>query len=488
MIQHYNVWLVTLSVIVAVFASYTALELATRTPSTNAGAAKWWLIGGSVAMGLGIWAMHFIGMLALALPIQLSYDVTLTILSMLLPIAVSALALRTVSHGSGTGASIAIAGLVMGAGICSMHYLGMHALRITPAPSYDHRLMWASFAIAIGASLAALWIAFHIRREKTLFAKPAGAVVMGIAIAGMHYTGMASAQFAPDTQSVPGGLVDTQWLAAGVALVTFGVLAGTLLIVLFNAKLLQQRRAYSASLKTAEDSSQARDQFLAKLSHELRSPLTAILNAARILERQKDQQDVEMARGVIQRQAFHMGRMLDDLQDVSRVITGKIHLHKKPMALHQAAKEALQSIEVARNSIGPEIVLSTEPVWIDGDATRISQVFTNLITNAVNHTPAAGTIEVTVSRQNATALIRIADDGSGISSDMLPKLFELFYQGTNSQTKAGFGIGLNVVRSIVELHDGSIQVASDGPGLGAEFTVLLPAIEQPKDAPDLNHE
>ena len=128
MIQHYNAWLVSLSVIVAVFASYTALELAARIPSANTSAAPWWLIGGSVAMGLGIWAMHFIGMLALVLPIQLSYDVTLTLLSMLLPIVVSGLALRTVSHGSVTAGSVALAGIVMGIGICSMHYLGMHGV------------------------------------------------------------------------------------------------------------------------------------------------------------------------------------------------------------------------------------------------------------------------------------------------------------------------------------------------------------------------
>jgi diguanylate cyclase len=483
MIQQYNAWLVSLSVIVAVFASYTALELAARIPSANIVAAKWWLIGGSVAMGLGIWAMHFIGMLALVLPIQLSYDVTLTILSMVLPVVVSGLALRTVSFRSVTGRSIVLAGVVMGAGICSMHYIGMHALRVIPAISYDHKLMWASFAIAIGASLVALWLAFHIRiKERTIFSKPAGAVVMGVAIAGMHYTGMASAQFAPDAHSAPGGLVDSNWLAGGVALITFGVLAGTMLIVLFNAKLLQQRQVYSESLETAEATGKARDQFLVKLSHEIRNPIAAIVNAAHLLEGETSPRNIQLAKEIIQRQAFHLNRMLEDLLDVSRVLSGKIHLYKKPMALHQEVTEVLQSIDLVRKSGRPEIALSSEPVWIDGDATRIAQLITNLITNAVNHTQPGGKIEVSVSKQNATAVIRVADNGMGIPAEILPNIFELFYQGPNQvePTKMGFGIGLNMVRGIVELHDGSVHVASRGPGLGAEFTVLLPAIAQPR--------
>ena len=352
---------------------------------------------------------------------------------------------------------------------------------MTPAISYDHKLMWASFAIAVSASLAALWIAFHIRiREKTVFAKPAGAVVMGIAIAGMHYTGMASAKFAPDTHSAPGGLVDSYWLAGGVALITFGVLAGTLMIMLFNSRLLQQRRVYAASLKTAEDSSKSRDQFLAKLSHELRNPLAAILNATHLLEEKTDPLNARLAKEVIQRQSLHLNRMLEDLLDVSRALSGKIHLHRKPMALHQAAEEVLQSIQLARKGAGPEIVLSSEPVWINGDATRIAQLITNLITNAVNHTHAGGKIEVRIARQDSTALIRVSDNGVGISPDVLPDIFELFYQGSNrvEPAKSGFGIGLNMVRAIVELHEGSIRVASEGPDRGAEFTVQLPAIDQ----------
>src|SRR6185503_86927 len=195
----YSYWLVLLSIIVAIFASYTALDLATRITASKGRSARFWLVGGAFSMGMGIWSMHFIGMLAFSLPIPMGYDIPTTLLSMVIAIVVSGFALYTVSRENLTRANLIIGAILMGIGIASMHYTGMAAMLTSPPIEYDPLLFAASIAVAIGASLAALAIAFTLRADSVwmIYAKYFAAVVMGLAITGMHYTGMAAARFAP---------------------------------------------------------------------------------------------------------------------------------------------------------------------------------------------------------------------------------------------------------------------------------------------------
>ena len=192
MTGNYDLQLVALSLIVAIIASYTALELAGRVSQTQGKSSRVWLVGGSVSMGSGIWSMHFIGMLAFRLPIAVAYDSTTTILSMVIAIVVSGLALFVVNRPTLTGQNITIGATLMGVGICAMHYVGMFAMRMSPPIEYDPPLFLASVFIAIVASFAALWIAFQLRQKGfgvAFFAKLGSAAVMGIAITGMRYTG-----------------------------------------------------------------------------------------------------------------------------------------------------------------------------------------------------------------------------------------------------------------------------------------------------------
>ena len=194
----YNYWLVVLSVLVATLASYTALDLTSRITASKGRAAKLWLLGGAFSMGTGIWSMHFIGMLAFKLPVPMGYDVPVTLLSMLIAIVVSGFALYTVTRSRLTARNLLTGGVLMGIGIASMHYTGMAAMETSPPIQYDPALFVASVVIAIGASLAALSIAFALRTDSLwmIYAKYGAAIVMGIAITGMHYTGMAAARFA----------------------------------------------------------------------------------------------------------------------------------------------------------------------------------------------------------------------------------------------------------------------------------------------------
>ncbi|HET8696665.1 MAG TPA: MHYT domain-containing protein, partial [Gammaproteobacteria bacterium] len=212
--QHYHHWLALVSVAVAILASYTALALTLRIRVATRQTAPAWLVGGGVAMGIGIWSMHFVGMLALTLPIEISYDLGITLLSMVIAIVVSTFALHIASRKQVSRVALVSAGVAMGIGICAMHYVGMAAIEISPPIDYDPAWVFASFAIAIAASLAALGVAFSSPRESgwRRYHRAVGAVGMGLAIAGMHYAGMTAARF-PMAALSPVSLVDKGWLA-----------------------------------------------------------------------------------------------------------------------------------------------------------------------------------------------------------------------------------------------------------------------------------
>lgn len=229
----YSSPLVALSLIVAIFASYTALELAGRV-SHKKGKSSWtWLVGGAFAMGTGIWSMHFVGMLAFHLPIALAYDAMVTGLSMVIAIVVSGLALYVVSRAAMTMRNLAVGATLMGIGIAAMHYTGMYAMQMSPPIEYRPSLFIASVVIAIVASFAALWIAFQLRDKSfgvAILRKLGSATLMGIAITGMHYTGMAAAQFAPTSicRAVASTGMTSAALAMLIGITTIGILAITL--------------------------------------------------------------------------------------------------------------------------------------------------------------------------------------------------------------------------------------------------------------------
>jgi NO-binding membrane sensor protein with MHYT domain len=221
MVATYDGWIVVLSIVVAIFASYVALDLASRiAASRGRRAARYWLAGGALSMGTGIWSMHFIGMLALHLPISMSYDVSITFLSLLIAILASGFALTLMNSATLSKRSLLGCGVLMGIAIASMHYTGMAAMQMQPRIRYDPFLFSLSVLIAIAASVAALWIAFELRAETMLSAfwrKIGSALVMGAAIAGMHYTGMAAAIFAPNSIcTVSPQNINNLWLAQSV--------------------------------------------------------------------------------------------------------------------------------------------------------------------------------------------------------------------------------------------------------------------------------
>nr|WP_276600927.1 hybrid sensor histidine kinase/response regulator [Nannocystis sp. ILAH1] len=239
-------------------------------------------------------------------------------------------------------------------------------------------------------------------------------------------------------------------------------------------------RRTHAQLRQAD---RQKDEFLAMLAHELRNPLAPIHSAVELmgLKELADPQ-VGWCRDMIDRQARQLHRVVDDLLDVSRLVQDKLTLQSAPLDVAVVVGLALETtrsrIEARRHQLG--LTLPEEPIWIEGDRTRLSQVFGNLLDNAAKYTPEGGQIRLTVelAASEARVLIRVADSGTGIPGEVLPKVFELFTQAdrTFHQAQGGLGIGLALVRRLVELHGGSVTAHSDGPGRGSEFIVRLPRL------------
>jgi NO-binding membrane sensor protein with MHYT domain/signal transduction histidine kinase len=262
----YNPWLVGLSIVVAMMVAYTALKLAARVAEAGRSAGRMWLLGGAVAMGMGIWSMHFIGMLAFSVPIPLRYGILKTVLSLVIAIITSGFALAIASRPHLSIARLASGSIVMGAGICGMHYSGMAAIQIVPMISYEPMLVLASIGIAVGASFAALWLAFNLRTGQSIYialARVGAAVIMGLAISGMHYTAMGASRFAAGSYCFGGAAFDNNWLAGTIGLVALGVLGLTLITAVYDAHLLSQTRKDAQRLEQVNVALQHEKNLLA---------------------------------------------------------------------------------------------------------------------------------------------------------------------------------------------------------------------------------
>ena len=239
------------------------------------------------------------------------------------------------------------------------------------------------------------------------------------------------------------------------------------------------QREIGARLVESQRVNRAKDEFLAMLGHELRNPLGAISSAVRLLDQFKGPNEaIGRACDVLLRQSAHLGRLVDDLLDVGRVVTGKILLERAAVDLAEVARRTVGTFTAAGKTQAHRLSVETVPVWVYADSVRFEQVIANLLTNSLKYTPAGGAIRVTVGHDGPQALLQVEDTGMGISPDLLPHIFDLFVQGERRLDRAlgGLGIGLTLVQRLVDLHDGSVEAYSAGPGRGSRFTIRLTAI------------
>jgi len=236
-------------------------------------------------------------------------------------------------------------------------------------------------------------------------------------------------------------------------------------------------KAYAAALSAAD---RRKNDFIAMLGHELRNPVMAFRAGLQLLERQTDPERSALIHARMEVQAHHLSRLIEDLLDVARIDQGKISLKRERVTVQSIIDSAVDTsrpkIDAGRHDL--TVDMPGSPIWLDGDFTRLSQVVSNLLTNAAKYTPSEGRIQVSANRVEDRVRIDVADNGVGVPEEMQVRVFDLFTQskGPDDRSREGLGIGLALVRELVEMHEGAVELESNGPGSGSRFTVWFPVV------------
>jgi signal transduction histidine kinase/CheY-like chemotaxis protein len=331
-------------------------------------------------------------------------------------------------------------------------------LRLVLHPALGERgiFLLAVLAVAVSAHLAGLWAGV----ATMVLAVPMAAVLFlgGSGAAALSTAGLAQLVLAM-TLAVPLSLLGGRF--------------HRLVRELDDA--LRRERAARAE---AEHANRARDEFLAVLSHELRSPLNAIVGWAHVLKAQSQTHDAARATETILRNADHQARLISDITDLSRSIAGKLVLESRLADIRSVLEQAVDAVRLSAEARGIQLqlVITDSPLFVQGDSARLRQAFWNLLSNAIKFSPPGGSVQASATCEGKSVVVRVSDTGQGIGSEFLPHVFDFFRQedATKSRRHGGLGIGLAIVRQLTEAHGGTVRADSEGPGKGAAFSVTLP--------------
>ena len=473
----YDPYLVALSVLVASFASYTALDLGGRVAPAQERTHRIWLVAAALIMGGGIWSMHFVAMLAFVMPMPMSYDVGLTVLSLVLAILAASGGFYVISRSGLSRPRLVLSGVFMGVAISGMHYTGMAAMRGPVELSYDSLWVALSVIIAIGAATAALWLAY---RTPDPGQKLAAAIVMGLAISGMHYTGMRATFFtahATMEDAHEDGTLDRNALTLAIAGFTLADLAALFASVSKRKRAeetLRQMRADLAHIHRVT----TMGELAASISHEVMQPLGAgVTNAQAALRwlgvQPPDLHEVRQALG----RAVDDGSRAIDIIGRIRTLIKKEPPRKDALELNDAIVEviALTRGEVMKNNVSVQTQLAEGLPLIQGDRVQLQQVILNLIINAVEAMSGVseGLRDLLIGTEkdaSGRVLVAVQDSGPGLNPESFGRLFDSFY----TTKPRGMGMGLSICRSIVEAHGGRIWATPNaGPGITVQLALPI---------------
>ena len=492
-VDRHDLRLVSLAGLLCVFSCISALIMLRRARAASGWTRLLWLASAGIVAGCGIWATHFVAMLAFVSGFSVGYDWSLTVFSALIAISMSACGFAVALGRNGAVPG----GALVGAAVGTMHYVGMAALRASADPIWDWRYVVVSVAIGIVLSALAVW--FSLRRDLFRF-YGGGALLLALAICVMHFTGMAAVEFRYDPLiPAPRDVMEPVTLAVFVASIAALIVAMGLAGALVDGRLAVQRKyigeleaaktslertseKLSLALAAAAAASRAKSSFLAAMGHELKTPLNAVigfaemltmepfgpLGSARYKEYVKDIRD----------SGVRLLAIVSDVLDISRFDSGESGLKPEETDLREIIAAALEVVAPQAESSGVALSSVLDPGLPNGlvDRARMGQALTNLLDNAVKFTPRGGQVGLRAFARDGGIVIAIADSGIGIAAEDIPRALERFGQvdARLARKYEGVGLGLPLARQIVELHGGALTLDSRLE-VGTTVTIMLPA-------------
>ena len=528
----YDPGLVFLSFIVAVFSALTALQLSSHSKGIQHKATKLRVSACAFTMGGGIWSMHFIGMLAFQLPVEVSYNVLPTLLSFLIAVVASGIAFNIANTPKAYNWRISIGGFIMGLGISGMHYIGMAGMRVPATIHYNSTLVTLSVIVAVSASIIALWLINKLNENSYKnhgMIRLASAVVLGVAVTGMHYTGMAAAIF-QQTDIVVGekhGLFNKELLAYAISIVTFVILGMAVTVSSANRRFyklnekkdelekrvqertkdlnlandqlkqeIREREIAQNALKKAHDELEIRvkertaelersnkelESFAYIASHDLKEPLRKIIAFTDRLKH-KIPNISEEAKSYLDRVDNAAGRMttlIDGLLQLSKISTNRGNF--ETVDLNKIVEEVIKDLEIQVFRLKGSVNVGNMPN-LESDPLQMRQLFQNVIGNALKYhreevPPVVDVSSCSNSSENWHIIVK--DNGIGFDEKYVDRICRPFERLHGRSSYEGTGIGLAICQKIINRHRGSLLIHSQ-PGAGSSFTIILPK-KQPKE-------